>query len=240
MSAVGPTGIEAIDQRLEAMLSVPPGSVARRFGYVGLLTVGIFMTAFGSYVFNQIPPIPLKFIPDLRIAFLLVSSLLIGLQAMGGSARRRAWALWGVIGYVLAFHLEEATVHWIGFGAITGSITGTRVGLIGTAGSILAILAVVLMHVEVERCHLRRDVLARGVAPASADALTEGLSGEGRRQAFGIAAGVAAMAVFLFIAEKPFGESGTGGSWVLLAGGGMMLAGALYLLRMLPGTSSKT
>lgn len=235
--AGGATGIGAIDRRLEALGNIPPGSMARRFGYMGLLTVGILMTAYASYLFQLIPPIGLKWFPDARLLFLLLSCLFIGVQAMGGSHKRRAMALYGVIGYVIAFHLEEATIHWIG--PVPGSITGTRVGLVGTAGSLLALLSIVLMHIEVERCKLRVDVLQRGASPDKADALSNGLAAEGRRQALGFAAAVAGFGLFIFIAEKIVGDGATGGSWTLIVAGAGLLMAAIYLLRLMPGSPKR-
>lgn len=233
MTTPGATGFGPLDRRVEAIQSLPAGSIARRFGYVALLTVGILVSAYSSYLFNLIPPISLKWWPDARPLFLILTSFLLGLQAMGGSAKRRAWALYGVIGYVMLFHLEEATVHWIA--PVPGSITGTRVGPIGTAGSLAALLAIVLMHIEVERCRLRKDVTDRGASPDAADALANGLSAEGRRQAVGIAAGCAGLGLLVFVAEKIIGDGGTGGSYTLLVGGALLLVLALFLLRMVPG-----
>ena len=137
---------------------IPPGSFSRRAMYSALLAAGVTMTAFGSIFLQKTGPIPLKFFPDIRPVALLGSGLLLGLYASGGGARRRAMALSGVFAYVVGFHLEEATVHWIG--PLPGSITGSRVGILGTAGSLLAIAAVLLLHVEVESQRLMLD--ARG------------------------------------------------------------------------------
>lgn len=222
---------------------LPADSLPRRLGYAAMLTVGILATAYTSYLFNLVPIIPMKVFPDARLFFLLVSSAFLSFQAMGGSARRRAIALWGVLGYVIAFHLEEATVHWIGAGSgtniLSGSITGTRVGIPGMLGSILAVTAIILMHIESERCRLREDAIRRGAKEAGADALADGLAREGRRQTLGIAAAVSGFTIFLFIAEKPFGNSAAGGSWVLLVGGGVLIALALFLLRMMPGAAAR-
>lgn len=210
-----------------------PDALARRSLYALMLAAGVFMMAFGSYLFSMIPPIPLKYIPDLRLAFLLGSSVAMGIAMAWGGASRRAFALYGVVGYVLAFHLEEATIHWIG--PVPGSITGTRVGLLGTAGSILALAAVLLMHVDVESARLRRDAIARGAPDEAAGALAARLASAGRRRIAGVSAAVAAFGLFLFVAEKGFGDTAKGGGYILLVGGALLLALALYLLKLVPG-----
>ncbi|HEX2021715.1 MAG TPA: hypothetical protein VHH36_03330 [Candidatus Thermoplasmatota archaeon] len=194
------------------------------------------MTAFGSYVFNQIPPIPLKFIPDLRIALLLASSLILGVAMSWGPGARRGFALYGVLGYVLAFHLEEATIHWIG--PMPGSLTGTRIGLIGTAGSLLAVLAVLLMHVDVESARLRKDLLARGAPDDSVDDMVARVAADGRRRILGLAAGVAGLGAFLAIVQKPLGDSATGGGYILILGGALLLALGVWLLKLTPKRDS--
>lgn len=231
------TGIAFLDKRLDAWSRIPPGSLARRFGYAGLLIVGLLMSAYASYLFTLIPPISIKFFPDARLLALLVSGAFISLQAMGGSARRRALALYGAIGWVIVFHLEEATIHWIG--PVPGSITGTRVGPIGTAGSLLMLASVVLMHIEVERVRLRNDVTDRGATQRGADEMSEALAGEGRRQVWGMTFAVAAVGLLVFAAEKVIGDSASGGGYTLIVGGGGLLLMALYLMRLVPGASAR-
>lgn len=216
----------------ERMEDVPEGSIARRVGYALLLTLGIVLTAAPSYLFNLIPPVSFRFIPDLRYFGLLVMGLGMGFNAAFGASRKRTFALLGVLGVIVVFHLEEATVHWIG--PIPGSITGTRVGLIGTAGSLLAVAAIVLMHVEVESGHLRRDLKRRGAAPDEAEAVAVALARVGKRQVWGIASAMAALGLLIFALEKAFGDTASGGVYVLFVGGGLMLALALYLLRLMP------
>jgi hypothetical protein len=187
------------------------------------------MTAFGSIFLERTGPIPLKFFPDIRPVALFGSGLLMGLYASGGGARRRAMALSGVFAYIVGFHLEEATVHWIG--PIPGSITGSRVGLLGTGGSLLAIGAVLLLHVEVESQRLMLDLRARGASQEGALALSSGLAGEGTRQVLAVAAGVAGLAALVLALSPLFGESASGGAWVLLVGGVLLLALAVVLGR---------
>ena len=207
--------------------AIPPASFSRRAMYCALLAVGITMTGFGSIFIQKTGPIPFKFIPDLRPVVLIGSGLLLGIYASGGGARRRAMALSGVFAYVVGFHLEEATVHWIG--PIPGSITGSRIGILGTAGSLLSIAAVMLLHVEVESQRLMLDVRARGAAPAGALQLASGLASEGARQVMAITAGVAGLAALLLAVSPIFGERATGGVWVLVVGGVLLLGLALVL-----------
>src|SRR5439155_22731221 len=152
---------------------IPPASFTRRLLSGALLAAGVTMTAFGSIFIQQTGPIPLKVFPDIRPVLFIGSGLLLGLYASGGGARRRAMALSGVFAYVVGFHLEEATVHWIG--PLPGSITGSRVGILGTAGSLLAIAAVLLLHVEVESQRLMLAVRARGASAEGGHALASGL-----------------------------------------------------------------
>lgn len=220
---------------------MPQGSLARRVLYSALLGAGIAMTGYGSIFFQNTPWIPWGLIPDLRGAFLLGAGFTMGLLASGGGASRRRPALWTAVGVVILFHLEEATIHWIG--PYPGSITGTRVGLLGTAGSLLALLAVLLLHAEVASAQLRADLRRRGADPEGADAVHDGLLALGRRRLLGLAAGVAGLGVLVRAGELLVGNEARGGGWVLLLGGGLLLALALFLLRIVkpapPATPSE-
>lgn len=207
--------------------SIPASSFGRRFLYTALLAAGITMTGFGSIFIQRTGPIPFKFIPDLRVFVLVGSGLMLGLYASGGGARRRAMALSGVFAYVVGFHLEEATVHWIG--PLPGSITGSRVGILGTSGSLLAIAAVLLLHVEVESQRLMLDARARGASVEGARGLAAGLAGEGARQVLAVTAGVAGLAALVMAASPLFGENASGGPWTLVVGGVLLLGLALVL-----------
>lgn len=226
------TGFRALDRHLQGIVDVPEGSLGRRAFYAFLLVAGIVTSALGSYLFSLVPPISYKLIPDLRIAALVLTGAFFGFQAAFGGHRARALALWGTVGYVILFHLEEATIHWIG--PVPGSITGTRVGLVGTAGSLLSLVAILLLHVEDEAARLRRDLRRRGADPVDIESTVAALARDGRRTCVGIGAATGAFGIFIFVAEKVVGDSATGGSWVLLLGGALLLVLALYLMRLLP------
>ena len=217
---------------LDDLQALPPGSLARRLLWSVLLAAGVTMTAFGSMFLGLMGPIPLKWIPDVRPVVLLGTGLLLGLWASFGGAAHRRLALWGVLGFVVGFHLEEATVHWIG--PFPGSITGTRVGLLGTAGSLLALAAVALLHVEVESARLARDLARRGAdadgARATADALRRG----GSMKVLALLAGVGAMGLLVRAAEAVVGDGGAGGVAALAMGGALLLALAVALLKLAP------
>lgn len=210
--------------------TTPAESVARRLLYSAMLAAGLLLTVLGSIFYQRFPPIPLKLIPDLRVFLPLASGLSMGLLASFGGASRRKPALWTAVGLIVAFHLEEATIHWIG--PYPGSITGTRVGILGTAGSLLALLAVLLLHVEVESTRLRRDAVERGADAASAEALRMGLVRQGARRLWGLAAGVGALALLVRAGEAILGNDAKGGAYILLIGAALLLALAVLLLRL--------
>jgi hypothetical protein len=217
---------------LDDLEALPPGTLARRAGLAALLAIGVTMTAMGSMFWSLTGPIPLKLIPDLRPLLTLGSGLFLGLYAAGGGAHRRKFALWGVIGYLIAFHLEEATVHWIG--PFPGSITGTRVGILGTLGSLTALAAVLLMHVEVEHARLARDLRERGADGGDARAAAGALRGVGTTRILGIAAGTAAIGALVRIGEAIFGNDAAGGVYALFLGAALLLGLSFVLLRFVP------
>lgn len=230
------TGIGWIDKPLDELRAIHPASMQRRLLFTGLLAVGLLMMGYGSMVFREmIGPIPFRIFPDVRPVFLVSTALFLGLQAAGGGARRRAGALWGVFAFVLLFHLEEATVFWIG--PFPGSITGTRVGLLGTAGSIVSLTSVLLMHVEVESARLARDAKRRGAPEDGAEALGHGLRRMGARRALAVAVTVAALSIFIRGIEVVVGNDAPGGGWVLLVGGGILLSLAILIARWVPKAS---
>ncbi|MFA5860715.1 MAG: hypothetical protein WDA16_03380 [Candidatus Thermoplasmatota archaeon] len=212
--------------------SIPSDSLARRALYAVLIAAGVTMTGFGSIFMQRTGPIPYGILPDVRPFFFLGSGFLFGLYASGGKANRRALALWGVIGYVIAFHLEEATVHWIG--PFPGSITGSRVGILGTSGSLIALLGVLLMHVEVESIKLSGDLASRGATHVDAQATGARLRAAGTRRLLALTAGVAGLGAFLMAVSPIFGETTQGGAWVLIIGAALLLALALLLSRWVP------
>jgi hypothetical protein len=222
-------------QWLDDLAAIPSASLARRGMLALALAVGILLTAMGSIFWSNFGPIPFRFIPDLRPVVLLGSGLFLGAYAAGGGAHRRKFALWGVVGYVLGFHLEEATVHWIG--PFPGSITGTRVGILGTLGSLLALAAVLLLHVEVERVKLARELATRGAEPAASDAMVGALSHAGATRIIGLAAGVAAMGVVVRLGEAIIGNDAGGGAYILFLGAALLLGLAFVLLRFVPKAS---
>lgn len=209
---------------------MPPGSLGLRVLYSALLGIGLALTGYGSIFLQNTPMIPWGLVPDLRGAALFMTGFLSGLAASGGGVGRRRYALWSAIGIVVLFHLEEATVHWIG--PYPGSITGTRVGILGTAGSLLALASVLLLHVEVEGGRLRRDLLRRGASEAGAESVRMALVGVGARRVMGLAAGVAGLAVLVRAGEAIFGDRARGGVWVLFIGAALLLGLALVLLRI--------
>lgn len=214
------------------LTSIPADSVGRRFLYAGLIAAGVTMTAFGSIFLKNSGPIPFKLIPDLRPVVLIGSGLLLALYASGGGARRRALALWGVVGYVIGFHLEEALVHWIG--PFPGSITGSPVGLLGTSGSILALVGVLLMHVEVERVKLAEDLVKRGASEVDARSSASRLASLGARKIGAVALGVSGLGAIILAVVPAFGYDSQGGPWVLPFGGALLIGLALALLRIAP------
>jgi len=217
---------------LDDLESLPPGTLARRAGFAGLLALGVLFTAMGSIFWGTIGPIPFRFIPDVRPLLLLGSGLFLGLYAAGGGAARRKFALWGVVGYVIGFHLEEATVHWIG--PFPGSITGTRVGILGTIGSLLALAAVLLMHVEVEHARLERELVARGAQETDARGATGALRRMGSTRILGIGAGVAAIGLLVKAAEVVMGDTAEGGVYILFIGAALLSGLAVFLVRAVP------
>lgn len=217
---------------LEDLEQIPPGSLARRFGLAGLLAVGITMTAAGSLFWGLVGPIPFRFIPDVRPVVTILSGLFLGVYAAGGGAHRRKLALWGVVGYVIGFHLEEASVHWIG--PFPGSITGTRVGILGTLGSLLALAAVLLMHVEVEHARLARDLESRGAEARYAGGAAATLRRVGTTRILGVAAGVAGIGALIRVGEAVFGNNATGGTYILVVGAALLLILGAVLVRSVP------
>lgn len=216
---------------LDGLEAIPPGSLARRVGLAFLIGVGITMTAAGS-IFWNFGPIPFRFIPDVRPVVTMLSGLFLGLYAAGGGAHRRKLALWGVVGYVIGFHLEEATVHWIG--PFPGSITGTRVGILGTLGSLLALAAVLLLHVEVEHGRLGRDLESRGADPTDARGVASALHRVGTSRVLGVAAGVAGIGALIRVGEAIFGNNASGGTYILFVGAALLLILGAVLMRSVP------
>lgn len=217
---------------LDDFRAIPSASLGRRVLYAFLLGVGATMTMMGSIFYENTGPIPYSFIPDVRIAATFLMGFLAGLYAAGGGAGRRGAALWTAVGFAIAFHLEEATVHWIG--PLPGSITGTPVGIVGTLGSLLALVAVLLLHVECEAHRLARDVEARGVPQAEARALTTRLASMGTGRVLSIAAGVAGLGALVLAVSPIFGTEAPGGAFALIPGGLLLLGVAVALSRWVP------
>lgn len=217
---------------LDELDALPPGTIAKRAGLALMLAIGVLLTAMGSIFWALIGPLPFRFLPDLRPILLLGSGLFLGLYAAGGGAMRRKLALWGVVGYVLGFHLEEATVHWIG--PFPGSITGTRVGILGTLGSLLALAAVLLLHVEVEHARLERDLASRGAEAGGARNAAGVLARVGATRILGVAAGVAGIAVLVRIGEAIIGNDASGGTYILFVGAAVLLTLGVVLARFVP------
>ena len=214
------------------LLAIPPASLGLRLLYALLLAVGVTMTMMGSMFYRLMGPIPYALIPDVRVAATLLTGLLAGAYAAGGGAHRRGLALWSVVGFVVAFHLEEATVHWIG--PIPGSITGTPVGILGTLGSLLALVAVLLLHVEVEAHRLARDLMARGASEAEARGLASRLAAAGAGRVLSVAAGVAGLGALVLAVSPVFGTEAPGGAFALVPGGLLLLGVAVALARWVP------
>lgn len=217
---------------LDELEQLPPGTLARRALLAFLLGVGISMTAAGSIFWNYTGPIPFRFIPDLRPVLTMTSGLFLGAYAAGGGAHRRKLALWGVVGYVIAFHLEEATVHWIG--PFPGSITGTRVGIVGTLGSLLALACVLLLHLEVEHGRLERDLVTRGASPDDARGAAGALQRLGTTRVLGVTAGVAGIGALVRVGEALFGNTASGGTYILFVGAALLLVLGVVLVRFVP------
>lgn len=217
---------------IDDLAALPPGALGRRLALAVALAAGITMTAMGSMFWGMMGPIPFRFIPDVRFAVTIGSGLFLGLYAAGGGAHRRKLALWGVIGYVLGFHLEEATVHWIA--PYPGSITNTRVGILGTAGSLLALASVLWMQVEVEHVKLARDLAKRGADERDATAAAGALQRLGVSRIVGVAAAVAGIALLVRIGEAIFGNQASGGVYILFIGTALLLTLAFVLLRFVP------
>lgn len=217
---------------LDDLDALPPGTLTRRALLAFALAIGVTMTAMGSMFWSLTGPIPLKLIPDLRPLVTMGSGLFLGVYAAAGGAHRRKVALWGVVGYVIGFHLEEATVHWIG--PFPGSITGTRVGILGTLGSLVALAAVLLMHVEVEHARTERDLVKRGADAAGAREATSALRSMGTTRVLGLAAGVAGIGALVRAGEAVIGNDASGGVYILFLGAAMLLALALVLVRFVP------
>jgi hypothetical protein len=193
--------------------------------------LGVTFTAYGSFIFSKFSgPIPYKLIPDVRAPILFLAGFWLGGYASFGRSSHRTWALWGVIGFIIGFHLEEATVHWIG--PYPGSITGTDVGPLGTGGSLLALAGVVLVHLEVESAKLARDLDKRGAGRQAALAVVAGLRGLGQQRVWGLAVGVAALGLLIFVAQRILGNTATGGVYILFLGSGLLFALALIIVRI--------
>jgi hypothetical protein len=239
------TGIGFVDEKLDALRSLPPGSLGRRALYALLVAVGVTMTGYGSIFLRNTSMIPYKLIPDLRGALLFTGGLTLGLYAAYGPSKHRTWALWGVLAFVIGFHLEEAEVHWIG--PYPGSITGTPVGVLGTAGSLAALVGVLLLHVEVESARLANDLDRRGAAGATSDgadgrrplsgreaglAVAAGLRQEGARRVLAVVAVAAGLGLVAVVAERIVGHSATGGVYVLLLGSAILFGLAFALVRI--------
>lgn len=223
------TGFAWLDRKMDAFDRLPPGTIARRLGYAFLVALGITLTGYGSFVFSTFSaPIPYGVIPDLRGAALLLSGLFLGAYAAYGDAGHRRWALWGVLAFVIGFHLEEALVHWIG--PYPGSITGSSVGILGTAGSILALAGVALLHVEVESARLAGDLQTRGADREQSLSLVGSLRGEGSRRVWALSLGVAALGGLALVSSKAFGNDGKGGEYILVLGAGLLAALAVMLV----------
>lgn len=220
---------------LDDLEALPPGTLARRALLATALAFGVLFTAMGSMFWSAIGPIPFRIVPDVRPLLLLGSGMFLGTYAAGGGAVRRKFALWGVIGYVLGFHLEEATVHWIG--PFPGSITGTRIGILGTLGSLLALGAVLLMHVEVEHARLERELVVRGAEANDARSATSALRRVGTSRILGIAAGVAAIGIVVRAGEAILGNTAQGGVYILFIGAAVLTGLAVFLVRAVPKRS---
>jgi len=196
------------------------------------VALGITLTGYGSFVFSTFSaPIPYGVIPDLRGAVLLVSGFFLGAYAAYGDASHRRWALWGVLAFVIGFHLEEALVHWIG--PYPGSITGSSVGVLGTSGSLLALAGVALLHVEVESARLAGDLQSRGADREQSLGLVASLRGEGARRVWALSLGVAALGALALFASKAFGTDGKGGEYILALGAALL--GVLAIMLVMVG-----
>lgn len=221
---------------LDDLLAITPESWGRRLALVALFAVGLTMTMMGSMFYSMTGPIPYWLIPDIRLAASILTGLAVGLYAAGGGAARRGLALSTAAGVIIAFHLEEATVHWIG--PIPGSITGTPVGILGTTGSLLALVAVLLLHVEVESHHLVADLTTRGATADEATALAARLRSAGSRRVLSVAVGVVGLAALVLALSPLFTVEVPGGALALIPGGILLLALAVALGRWVPKAST--
>lgn len=172
-----------------------PSEVALRLGLAALAGVGVVIAMYRSMVADLAPPIPYKFLPDLRPVILFGATFLFAAFSAWGPGRRRAF----LIAYLLAVHgvfaFELSTVHW--FIPYPGPLGASRADPVRLA-SLLAGLAVALLlqaraHADATATDLRR----RGVPAAEAVAAGAALRKRGHRAILLAAAGVAAAALLV-------------------------------------------
>lgn len=219
---------------IAAWRAIPADALRRRFALVALAGFGSVVTMMRSLVYEVSPAIPWKIFPDARPVALFAFIGLLGLWACAGGRSRRVVLLYAVLAVVIGFHLEEASVHW--FAEFTGSITGTRVDLIGTAGSLGAVAAVLLLQADCESQRVAEELVARGAAKEEAHAARRGLVRGAAKRVGAIAAAGAGLALLVLVMERLASDTYIGGTYFALgAGVALLAAGAFFALKAARG-----
>ncbi len=213
---------------VQSWLRTPVENRIRRIGLVAIAGVGLTVTMLFSLFAMQAGPIPLKWFPDARPLLMFGTTMLVGVYASFGSSSRRSHFLYYVVAIVVLFHLDEATIHWL-FGW-DGPIGNTRIDIIRTPASIVAVATALLLQADHHAITTARDLAARGIDPAEAGQAATALYAGAQRRVVSLAAGGSAVALALRVIELLLG-SASFGAWGGVLIGAILLAGVAMVAR---------
>lgn len=202
---------------------IDPREAAVRLGLAALAGLGVVVAMYASMIADLAPPIPYKFLPDLRPVVLFAATFAVASFAAWGPGRRRGF----LIAYLLAIHgvfaFELNTVHWII--PYPGPIGANRAEPIRLACAISGLAVAVLLQARAHAAATRSDLGARGIPAAEAGAVADALRARAQRAVL-LSAG--AVVAFAFIVEGAAAVAGNEGSLpiasAVLLGAGLLLA----------------
>lgn len=193
-----------------------------------VIAVGTLLVVTRSVLYAQAPAIPYGIFPDARPVLVLG---LVGSLALAGAflAGARSATVWTVVLLVLVFELDEATIHW--FSSFPGTLSGARLDPVRFLGGGLAVGGALLLHSDVTASEAATDLERRGVPKDEARAAAVALADLGRRRVATLLAGLAAGGAIVYAGDAMFGGSDLGpGEFGLAAGVAALAVVALVAL----------
>jgi len=197
--------------------------------------VGVGLAFSQSLLYQAFPPIPYKWIPDLRLPVLFLIVFLFTLWSAFGEAPRRVASLWFVIALVFVAGLDLVSIHWLF--PIEGTLSGERVDVFRVGGMVLSISAILLLHADSSAVTLREALLVRGAPREDAERAHALLWQGALRRVGAVGAAFVALGLVLFAIEKGLGDAKWGSTTAALAAGlGLLVLGTAFLVLSLRAT----